>query len=181
MYALTLHLNARLRPLDRGDIYEDPIGAALEKNGCGYVSGGGTMQDVNGEIMSCDIEICLNNKSTDILRRLQNAIQRIGAPKGSFLRGDDLDIPVGTLEGLALYLNGKDLPDEVYKSCDVNDLIEKLDLLLDGLGHMYSYWYGPDDTALYFYGTSFDEMKERMGEFLTEYPLCQKCKVKRIS
>lgn len=181
MYNVTLRLNARLRPLDRGDIYEDPILAALEESGSGTVSGGGTMMSENGEVEYSDVELELddNNKC---LETLLGVIENIGVPKGSRLIPEvGGDIPAGTLEGLALYINGTELPAEVYKNSDINFVIEKIGELLGEAGNMYSYWEGSQNTGLYFYGASFDEMKSRMESFLAEYPLCQKCRVVQIA
>lgn len=38
--------------------------------------------------------------------KLLRIIETIGLPKGSYLRADNLELPVGSLEGLALYVNG---------------------------------------------------------------------------
>ena len=80
-----------------------------------------------------------------------------------------------------MYLNGTELPAEVYQTSDINYVIEKLNELLALSGQLYSWWEGPQDTALYFYGVSFAEMKEKMADFLAEYPLCQKCRVEQIA
>jgi hypothetical protein len=37
-------LNARIMPLARGEQYEDPLADALEQNGFGELTGGGTLQ-----------------------------------------------------------------------------------------------------------------------------------------
>ena len=37
---------------------------------------------------------------------------------------------IGTAEGMALYLNGTELPAEVYRNNDVNELIALLDFAL---------------------------------------------------
>ena len=181
VYPLTLQINARLQPLDRGDIYEDPITEALEECGHGSTVGGGTMMQENGEVAFCDVQIDLNNDSKESMNKLLRILEDIRLPKGSFLKSDADEQPVGTLEGLALYLNGTELPDEVYKSCDINYVVEKANELLIGIGMMYSHWQGPEDSALYFYGVSFDEMKKRMEPFLLEYPLCQKCRIEKIA
>ena len=65
--------------------------------------------------------------------------------------------------------------------CDVNVVIEELERSLAESGRMYSYWEGAKETALYFYGADFEEMRERMQEFLAEYPLCAKCRVVQIA
>jgi hypothetical protein len=55
----------------------------------------------------------------------------------------------GITEGLAVYLNGTDLPDEVYVGGDVNELIAALLECLGAEGDMQSWWEGPRETALY--------------------------------
>lgn len=72
-----------------------------------------------------------------------------------------MKIEVGTLEGLAFYVNGTDLPDEIYESCDINHVIEQMESAMNGIGRFYSYWEGNEWTALYFYGGSFVEMKSK--------------------
>jgi len=181
MYRLTLQMNARLQPLTRGELYEDLIGEALEAYEIGGVDGGGTMLQESGEIEFCDVEIFLDKKTDENMNLLFEIIAELGVPKGSKLYGEDAEYKVGTLEGLALYLNGTDLPDKVYKKCDINHVIEKIDELLDEEGAYYSYWEGPNDTALYFYGASFNKMKKIMEPFLEKYPLCEKCRVVQIA
>ncbi len=179
-YYFTLQLNARLRPLDRGTLYEDPIAEALEADNLGTVDGGGAWLGKNGEVENCDVDIALNGHDKKDIDRLLKIIKEIGVPKGSFLKGDGLELPVGTLEGLAIYMNGTELPDEIYAKCDINYVIGQINFLIEGTGVMYSYWEGPQGTALYYYGSSFDEMKEKMAGFLAEYPLCQKCRIEGL-
>ncbi|MCL2828569.1 MAG: hypothetical protein FWD99_07535 [Oscillospiraceae bacterium] len=180
-YFVTLQLNARLQPFDRDDIYEAPLIDALEACGCGVVDGAGTGMLENGEIDFCDLHICLNDCNKETIDALLCIIEELGVPKGSFLKADGLNLPVGRLEGLALYLNGTELPSEIYETSDVNYVVEKINELLAQSGRMYSHWEGPQDTALYFYGASFSEMKKKMEPFLAEYPLCQTCRVEQIA
>lgn len=176
---ITLHLNARLQPKDRF-ILEDALQEIFEKNNAGEVTGGGTLLKENGEIKSCDIEIELyeENKSPEWLKSLLNSM---GIPKGSFIQGAGQPISVGTLEGLAIYLNGTDLPEEVYRSCDINYVIEQLKQAVDTVGSMYSYRELDTFTALYFYGVSFSLMKEKMEDFVSTYPLCRNCRIEQIA
>ncbi len=176
---LTLHLNARFQPIDRFEL-EDALQEIFEKNNAGEVTGGGTLLKENGEIESCDIEIdfCDDEKSLEWLEGLLNNIR---IPKGSVIQGVEPPIYVGTLEGLAIYLNGTDLPKEIYKSCDINYVIEQLEQAVDSIGSMYSYRELDEFTALYFYGVSFSIMKEKMEHFVSSYPLCQKCRIEQIA
>lgn len=181
-----LKVNARLMPLHRGEVYEDPIEKELGKAGIGCISGGGTLMSKEKEILHCDIEICLNDDSEECLAKLMAILHELPFPKGSSLsrctgEGEALLHQLGELEGLAVYLNGADLPSEVYARCDVNHVIsETLRLLGDGW-RIFSWREGERETALYFYGEDFARAKLRIEPFLNAYPLCQKCRVEQIA
>lgn len=177
---LTLKLNARFQPKHRFEL-EDALQEILEKEQRGQITGGGTAQKPDGEIAYCDIEINLFDEKRDSVRWLADLLDRIGIPRGSVLQGVNPEIEVGTLEGLAYYSNGVDLPGEVYESCDINYVIGQMEQAMKGIGHMYSYWEGTAYTALYFYGSSFEEMKKRIAPFIATYPLCQKCRIEQIA
>lgn len=179
MQHYTLQLNARLSPLDRGEIYEDPICEMLEQAKIGSVDGGGTMMSKGGEVAFCDVEIDLNDGVS--VEQLLKSIEKICVPKGSVLRGGGTEVSVGNLEGFAIYINGTELPDEVYENCDVNVVVEELSKAMERCGKFFSHWQGPQDTALYFYGPSFAAMQQAAAPFVAQYPLCQKCKIMQIA
>src|SRR5262245_43981465 len=77
-------LNARLRPLDRGKRYEEPLEQAFEKNGLGEVTGGGTLQATTSEIEYCGIDVDLFDVENGIPFLCQ-FLSQCGAPKGSKL------------------------------------------------------------------------------------------------
>lgn len=177
---VTIHLNARLQPMHRHDL-EDAIQLVLGKLKLGAVDGGGTLQKRSGEIEACDIELSLQDTEPATMETLIRLINGLGVPKGSEIQYGTATIPVGTQGGLALYLNGTQLPAEVYQTCDINEVIATIEHLLGDTGRMYSYWEGPQDTALYFYGNSYEEMLEKVQPFLKAHPLCQKCRVEQIA
>lgn len=184
---VTLNLNARFQPMHRHDL-EDALEEILSKHKLGYVDGGGTMQSASGEIESCDIELMLKDNTEEGLTSLESIIEKLGVAKGSKLllwNEADEDVwcerPVGNLEGMALYLNGTDLPAEVYQTSDINYVIEQTESLIKGIGAMYSWWEGPQNTALYFYGESYEKMLAAIKNFTEEYPLCQKCVITQIA
>ena len=184
-FYLTLNLNARFQPMHRHDL-EDALDELLSKVGIGFVDGGGTAMLPSGEVKSCDVELIVNDGSGETIAELEKIIDALGVPKGSKLlwtASDDekIERPVGRLEGMALYLNGTELPQEVYESSDINYAIEQLESRMDGIGHLYSWWEGPENTALYFYGQSYEKMSAAIQDFIAEYPLCQKCVVERIA
>ncbi len=181
-YHITIHLNARLQPVHRFEL-EDALQIIFEELEMGEVDGGGTLQFSTGEISSCDIEVYLKNGEKKTLDKLIEIIEGFGVPKRSELRFDDDEsaVAIGNLEGMAVYLNGTQLSEEIYKSCDINYVIEKMNTLMENEGRMYSYWEGSSETALYFYGESYEKMLEKVQFFLDEYPLCKKCRMKQIA
>ena len=180
---LVARLNAKLQPMHRGEIFEDPLDEALRKASLGSVTGGGTQLAKTREIEYCDIEIEVNAAPDDVASSIIEILERLGAPRGSKLivENQDREIPFGSKEGLAVYLNGADLPQETYKECDSNFVYSEFDRLLEGIGQVYSYWEGPAETAFYMYGDSFLTMRDRLVEFISTYPLCKQCRVVQIA
>jgi hypothetical protein len=176
-------INARIQPMHRGEIYEDPLDEILSKGSIGEVSGGGSLQSQSGEIEYCDIEIQVNSSNNETVQIIRSSLEKIGVPKGSKItvEATDSEIEFGTLEGLAIYLNGADLDAEVYANSDSNHVYSELDRLTKGNGRVYSYWQGPTETAFYLYGTSFSQMKSQISELVNNYPLCQKCRIEQIA
>jgi hypothetical protein len=176
-------LNDRAQPLDRGELYEDPLEEVLRKHRAGSITGGGTQLADNTEIEYCEIEIEVREPVSGNLSLVKETLERLGAPKGSTLRllpqGDEQ--PIGFNEGLAVYLNGTDLPDEVYAECDSNFVYSEFDRLLGGDGKVHSHWHGPTETALYVYGPSCETMNRRLAGFLATYPLCQRARLVQIA
>ena len=180
---IVANINARLQPMHRGEIFEDPLDEILAKASIGEVSGGGTLQSESGEIEYCDIEIQVNASNEAIIETIKSSLDKIGVPKGSklIIEATNTEIQFGSLEGLAIYLNGTELEDEVYANSDVNHVYSELDRLTNGKGKVYSYWQGSSETAFYLYGDSFNEMKSLISELVENYPLCQKCRIEQIA
>ncbi len=176
-------LKARLLPLDRGEHFEDPLLDILEQRGCkAEITGGGTLMQAGGEPSICDIDLSVEGDATSALRLIIEALDGLGAPVGSTARvGDGEPVAFGTTEGLGIYLNGTDLPHDVYATSDVNELIAQLHDRLDAAGKMLSHWQGPTETALYFYGPSAQRMRELMADVLATYPLAQTCRIEPVT
>ncbi|MSU90454.1 hypothetical protein GE300_12635 [Rhodobacteraceae bacterium 2CG4] len=176
-------LNARVQPLDRGTFYEDPLDGELRQRGLGQVTGGGIQlaEEPDG-IEYCDLEILATDDSDATLTQIAQILDGLGAPRGSKLivEGRE-DMPIGRLEGLGLFVNGTDLPAEVYAAADINHVIDECDRLMTGIGGKRGHWEGSRETALYFYGDSFEAMREAIAGFVAEYPLLQRARVVRIA
>jgi hypothetical protein len=170
----------KIGPIDRGERYEEPLDAALKKEGLGECDGGGTMQAKDGEIEYIGLDIKLNNLERGIpfvVRFLEDR----GVAAGSMLEiegeNGQKKIRFGKVEGIGIYLDGVNLPADVYKKCDVNVVIDELEKKIKPNGHMRAYWQGPKETALYFYGRNASEMEKAMKQFLDTYPLCRNARV----
>ena len=171
-------------PLDRSARYEDPLSEELTKHNFGMTDGGGTMMLKSKEIEFVDVEMFL----TQIDKSIPFVIERLesyGAPKGSKLIVRDgekkNEIPFGKVEGFGVYLNGINLPDEVYKTCDINIVIDELNKLVTGHGSIQSHWQGQAETALYIYGDDAELMKKLIQPYLATYPLCKGARVETIA
>ncbi|HVJ61288.1 MAG TPA: hypothetical protein VM555_01055 [Tahibacter sp.] len=179
---VTARLNAKLQPMHRGDVFEDPLNERLEQAGHGTITGGGTQLAASGEVEYADLEVRLNAATDAVLDWLVAALEDLGAPHGSqLLVGDAPPRVFGTVEGMGVYLNGTDLHADVYETCDSNAVYDALESAVGERGHIYSYWQGPTETALYLYGPSFDEMRALTAAFLASYPLCARCRVVKIA
>ena len=121
IYPVTVQLNAKIMPLDRARIFQNPLSSALKAAGLGKAGDGGTQTSREGEILYCDVEVDLCENTERAYEFVKQTVERLGAPKGSKLRVSRDDVrPIGISEGLALYLNGTDLPAEVYANGDLD-------------------------------------------------------------
>jgi hypothetical protein len=180
---VTFRLNARLQPMHRGEAFEDPLDELLAKRGIGEVEGGGTQMSDHGEVECCDIVVFVHDPVAENAAAIATMLEELGAPLGSRYRADGSDesVAFGESEGLALYLNGTDLPEETYATQDVNELIERLDEAIGYTGQMMSHWEGPTETALYFYGDPYDVMADALAPVIARHPLAQRSRVERIA
>lgn len=175
-------INDRVMPLERGDMYEDPLHELLQQRGLGEVTGGGTQLTDEKEIEFCAVDLDLKNSAQATLDFVIAALEQLGAPRGSkLIVGEGREIPFGKLEGLAVYINGTDLPDHVYEQCDINVVHEEFSRLLGSAGTIHSHLRGPRETVLNMYGRSFAEMQHLLSGFMATYPLCQNARVVRIA
>lgn len=141
------------------------------------------MADEPDGIKCCDIEIMVNEISQDTLDTIISTLIKSGATIGSFLKfgSETKTIPFGQLEGMAVFLNGTDLPDEVYADFDVNEFISQCNERLSSTGSFLDRWSGSKETALYFYGRSFETMKAAMADAIDNEPGCAMARIVQIA
>lgn len=177
---VNVQLNARYQPIDRG-AYVDLTGRFLTEKGWGSLGDGeGTMLSPTGEPESCDFDIVVLPEHLDDVCAALDKVFFV--PKGSKLVVGAQTRHIGQKEGLALYLNGTELPEEVYRTSDINAVIGSIEAHLgEERGRFLSFWQGPKETALYFYGPSYTAMKTALEEIIPQHPLCEKCRMEQIA
>jgi hypothetical protein len=167
-----------IEPVDRGDRYEDPLHAALEKRGLGAVTGGGSQLNELGGIEYADVEIELADVD-ETLRVATEALEAAGAPQGSELIGtSDGQVlrELGKLQCLAIYLDGTSLTDEVYANLDFEAVVAALGVAA-GDGSYRGLWQGPEETAVFFFGPDAEAMFARVESVLRALPIGQNARV----
>ena len=169
-------INERIKPIERGEIYEEPLTAALAESGFGTVEGGGTLLQKSGEIEYIGIDVDLSDREAGI-PFVCRFLEERGAPKGSFLEIGDERFPFGRVEAIAVYFDGVNLPPEVYRESDINFVWAEFDKRIGPAGKIRGYWEGSTETALYLYGCSAAEMRAQISDFLGSYPLCKGARV----
>ncbi len=182
---ITVEINDKIKPIDRGDVYEDPMDDFLKAKKLGELCGGGTILEKNGEISFCDLQFQLfsDNPGKELIEIIINKLESLGAPKGSKLinEKDGKKIVFGKLEGLGLYLDGINLSDEVYSTADPFYVVSEVKKLASIASDVIREWTGETETGFYFYGDSFQEINEAIKSFIESYPLCKDARIVRVA
>ncbi len=169
-------LREHIEPMDRGSRYEDPVDAVLRERGLGQVTGGGSQLGESGELEYADIELELANLD-DALSLVIDSLERAGAPVGSEILGDGgLIREFGTLQSVAVYLDGVSLPDDVYANLDFDETIRTLTEAA-GESSYHGYWQGPEETGLFFFHTDAETLFDRLEPVLRSLPIGQNARV----
>ncbi|MDO4771846.1 hypothetical protein [Porphyromonas sp.] len=184
----TLILNAKLDEETRAAV-EDVIDMMLEEEGLGFVGDNSSFTLAkDGSVATCSIEIALFDKHTKALSRLLAYLKdNLIIPKGSKIThhypatNSEKSTEIGETEGLEIALNAVDLPQEVYRSSDIDKVCEALEKAMNGKGYYYGFHNGEHYTSLYFYGDSYEAMKAAIQPLVAKTPLCEKCIINRIA
>ena len=180
-HPVTARLWEPIQPIARGERYEDPLHAALQEAGLGEVDGGGSQLAPKGEVRFAEVAIYL----ADLDRAVQltkDALERAGAPEGSELifapDAGRAPLPIGRLQSLAVYLDGVSLPEQVYAELDFDAVVADIEhALAQASPALHDTWMGPEETALYFFGSDAEEMFKRAEPTLRRIPVCQNARV----
>lgn len=82
-------------------------------------------------------------------------------------------------QAVLVYLNGTDLPDQVYDEYDLATLEDKLIEVIERekLGEYDGNEFGPTETILFMYGPDAERLFAGIESILRDYPLCQQARV----
>ena len=173
---LVARLYEHIEPIDRGERYEDPLDDALRAAGLGEVTGGGSQLTESGEIEFADVEIQVGDVDAAVATIVQS-LEQAGAPVGSELLGESGVVrEFGRLQSVAIYLDGVSLPDDVYAALDFEATVEALTRAA-GDDSYHGSWQGPEETGLFFFGPSAEEMFARVDPLLRAMPIGQNARV----
>lgn len=183
--SITIHLNDKIGPIDRYLTYEKPLADFLTSRNLGEISNAGTGQEKSGEIAFCDIGVKLSSiKINDsLLNDLIKKMENLQAPKGSklIIETTGKEKVFGTKEGFGLYIPNTNFTEEPKEGFDINFLYTEVLRLLNNVPSVDRSWAGKEETALYFYGNSFEKMTRNISEFVKSYPLAKNSRIVRIA
>jgi hypothetical protein len=82
-------------------------------------------------------------------------------------------------EAVLVYLDGLNLPDEVYRTCDLSTIEDRLVDVLDSqsLGEFDGNEFHPTETVLFMYGADAERLFKGIEPTLRDYPLCRNARV----
>jgi len=181
---IVVQLNDKVIPVDKRTVYMDPLIELLSEKNYGEIAGGGTVKELPGEIVFCDIQIKLFDQINDLMiEDIIHCLENCGAPKGSKLIIEKIEqeIPFGLTEGIAVYIDAENLQKESYKEYDVDFVQSEILRLTQITQKTDRYWEGETTTGLYFYGQSYEKMKGEITHFINTYPLCQGARIAQIA
>lgn len=171
-----------IEPIDRGERYEDPLTKVLEARGLGEVTGGGSQLDQNFRIAFVDLEIQLANLEQG-LPLVTSSLTEFGAPKGSKLiferDGTSHEMMFGTLELAELYLDGVNLPPEVYEALDFEAFHHALrtSLASGGIGEPRGVWTGDTETAVFIFAPLAKNVPPILAGLVQAHPILSNARV----
>ena len=82
-------------------------------------------------------------------------------------------------QAVLVHLDGKNLPNSVYQTCDLVTLEDKLieAISCGKLGELDGNEVGPEDATIFMYGVDAEKLFAGIEKSLRDYPLCQNARV----
>lgn len=178
---LTVRINDRCQPIDRGDIYEDPLSDVLEEKNLGEVTGGGSQLNDNYQIEYCELEVHVTGDLTEAKQVITEILEKQGVPKGSKIIIDDQEFPIGIHEVMAIHFDNLGLADSVYEENDINDVLADIEELLGDNGQRNCHTASNEETIVFYGGLSFELMKSKVVDYVSQHPLLKNGKISQAA
>jgi len=184
-YDIVIQINDKVLPIDKRNLYLLPLNELLTQKKYGEISGGGVLKEEPGEIIFCDIHVKLFEEeiNENILKDIILFLENCGAPKGSkiIIEKTHQEIPFGKNEGIAIYLDGDHIEEKNHESYNVDFVQAEISKRTNTSQSAERSWKGNSTTGLYFYGKSFDKMKDEVSHFMNAYPLYKGARIAQIA
>lgn len=162
MPRLTIHLNARIMPIDRGSQFEDPLFEVLEERFPGTEwTGAGTQTSETGEPVSCDIVADVPRRHTKkILSVVAEFLTAHGAPKGSWAGFDPKrnTVTFGELEGTQIRVDVAGAKSAGAPSEFFDELLVSTEAAVTPASSWMSVWESNEWLTITYYGRSGAEL-----------------------
>lgn len=179
-YLAEAYLPVKLGRTDANTVFAKPLDRRIRALGLGQVTGAGVHRNREGEVDGVNLFFALVTLHPRALRTIGGLLEELDAPVGSVLAFCDTNARhvFGRTEGLGLYLDRRD---GVADDEDALDLLEVCTDALDG----DAIYQGSDDlgdkAVLYFYGDSFNRMKNALSYLLTSHPQLRNAYTRRLT
>ncbi|WP_105199535.1 hypothetical protein [Pseudoalteromonas sp. T1lg10] len=170
---ITVRINDKCQPIDRGDTYEDPLDEVLQRLQLGEVTGAGTQLNAENQIEYCELDVLVSGDIDQAQRAIIDTLEGIGLPKGSKLFIDRDEFAIGNHEVLALHFDNLTLPETIYEQHDINDVLAEVETLLAHSGKRNCHSSTHHETIVYYGGPCFTTMEQRILDYVRQHPLCQ--------
>jgi hypothetical protein len=83
-FFLYVRIPGDIQPIDRGERFEDPLQAALDKEDLGEVTGGGSQMGEGKSVEFCGLDVEVTDRDRG-LRLIREVMRRLGAPRGTVI------------------------------------------------------------------------------------------------
>ena len=175
-----VQLPVKLGMSDAEEVFSRPLDRRLRAIGLGHVAGTTLQRDGQGGIDGIEISLILATLHPRALDTVGSVLEDLDAPLGSSVGFSETRARhiFGRTEGLGLYLDGQDSRGNVEAHLDV---LEACTEALEGAGVYQGGSKQGDRHVLYFYGDSYNAMKNALSFVLSTNPLCRGAYARRLS
>ena len=175
-----VHLPVRLGHRDAQKTFIDPLSQQIAAAGLGTITGFDARQISDHEVVGLDIHLGLTNASRESLGTIARMLEHLRSPCGSSIRLTDTPgdpVLFGTTEGLELSIGTDCTPDVDARK----DLAQTCRDAIAEHAVSRGWTKRADQTLFYFYGESFQKMKQSLADALESHPRFSTAALRRMA